>query len=553
MLSRSPILPTIESLQTILNSVPTPVFLIDRDHRIVMVNDAFCEFVHVAREDVLNTVGHAPDEQREVFWRVDNQVFETGVQNENEEVLTDEDGNLHIIVTRKKLLHLPTPDGDKPFIVASISDVTQIREAEARARYLALHDGLTGLANRAQFNERLAEAIELSRRSETSVGLLLLDLDGFKAINDTYGHAAGDEVLRVVGRRLTSHVRVVDTVARLGGDEFCVVQVGVQQPGGAFALAQRLVNALGQPIVVGSQEFSVSASIGVALTPEDANDAQTLFRGADAALYQVKRAGGGAFLGIGAEGLAPGDDASKIDEDLYAALPERQLSLTYSPLRGVDGSIHGYEALLTWHHPSRGDIASEVFLPVAEKVGLIHEIGAWMLQEACATAATWDATLRVSVNVSPYQLEFGNLPQTVAHALEMAGLPGERLELEMPETALAGEEQHVAGILTALKDLGVRLALDHFGSGSSSIAHLRTFPFDRLKIDESFIASLGTDPRSVAIVSAILHLGQEMDLAITAEGVDGERQAVMLRQMGFSEFQARFPAGPGVPPGADHD
>ncbi|MGX1096890.1 sensor domain-containing protein [Amorphus sp. MBR-141] len=539
MLSRSPILPTIETLQTILNGVPTPVFLIDRDHRAVMVNDAFCDFARLPRDKVLNTIGNMPEEQMEVFRRIDDQVFETGRPNENEEVANDADGTPHIIITRKRLLHLPTADGDKPFIIASISDVTQIREAEARARYLASHDALTGLPNRAQFNERLAEALELARRSGDHVAVLLLDLDGFKAINDIHGHAAGDEVLRVVGRRLLTHVRVVDTAARLGGDEFCVIQVGVRQPDGAAALAQRLVNALKQPIAMAGETLAVSASIGVVVFPEDADDPEALLKAADVALYKVKRAGGSGFVGTGAGGPALPDDAWPIADDLWSALADNQLSLAYSPLRGVDGSIHGYEAIPTWTHPSRGPIAGEVFLPVAEKAGLIHEISAWMLEEACTAAATWDDGLRVSVNVSPIQLAHGDLPESVARVLAKAGLAAERLELEMPETALAGDEAHVGAILGALKALGVRLALDHFGSGTSSIARLRTFPFDRLKIDESFIASLGTDPRSVAIVSAILHLGQEMGLAITAEGVGDERQAVILRRMGFSELQCR--------------
>ncbi|MGX1309054.1 diguanylate cyclase (GGDEF)-like protein/PAS domain S-box-containing protein [Amorphus suaedae] len=544
MLSRSPILPTIETLQTILNGVPAPVFLIGRDHRLVMANDAFCDFARVTREEVLNTIGDLPEEQMAVFQKIDNQVFETGEPNENEEVVTDAAGAQHIVITRKRLLHLRTEDGEKPFIIASVSDVTRIREAEARARYLASHDTLTGISNRAEFNERLAEAIDLGRRTGGHVGLMLLDLDGFKTINDTHGHAAGDDVLRVVAQRLKSHVRVVDTIARLGGDEFCVVQAGAAQPGGPAALAQRLLHALEQPIVRGTDIFAVSASIGFAMFPEDGKDGEALFAQADAALYRVKGTGGHGFLGTGA-GDRPGrgtpeSTAADLSNDLPEALAGDQFSLTYAPLQGADGSIRAYEALATWNHPRRGAITFDELMPMAEQKGLIQEISAWMFDAACTTATTWDSNLRLCVNVSPVQFAYGSLAETVAAALEKSGFPGGRLELEIPETALVGDERDVGSVLGELKSLGARLALDHFGAGTSSIARLRAFAFDRLKIDESFIASLSTDPRSAAIVRAILHMGREMDIEITAEGVDGERQATMLGQMGFSELQKRL-------------
>lgn len=539
MLSKSPIFSTVESLQRILNSVPSPVFLLDQDHRIVMVNDAFCEFARVSPEEILTKTGDVPEEQRKVFWKMDDEVFRTGLPSENEEVASDAEGVPHIVVTRKRLIHLPTPDGETPFIIATVSDVTSIREAEARARYLAAHDGLTGLANRTQLNERLAEALELARRADTRIGYLLLDLDGFKAVNDKHGHAAGDELLKVVAKRLKSHVRIVDTVARLGGDEFCIVQVGIHQPSGAFALAERLIDALEKPVRLGSDEFTVSASIGISIFPDEADDAEALYKEADDALYKVKRTGGGAYLRAGADGAPRNREAWQIDTDLRRALTDGHLSLEYSPLSGPDGAVHGYEALPAWIHPDRGEIARDVFLPVAEKAGLMHAIAAFVLQRACADATTWETDQRVTVNVSPIQLEYGDLLKTVERALSASGLPSHRLELELPETALLGDEDRIYATLAALKEKGVHLALDKFGSGSSTIAHLRRFPFDRLKIDESFIGSVGTDPRSLAIVQAILHLGAEMGLAITAEGVDDEDHLRVIRQMGFSEFQGR--------------
>lgn len=538
MLSNSPILPTIESLQMILNSIPSPVFLIDRDHRIVMVNDAFCEFGRVDRDTILNTSGGAPDEQMQVFWRVDEEVFRTGAVIENEEVLTDAEGTLHIVVSRKRLIHLQTDKGTTPYIVAVISDVTRIREAEAKARYLAAHDGLTGLANRTQLTERVTEAIELARRSESKVGFLLLDLDGFKAVNDKHGHAVGDELLKVVAKRLKSHVRVVDTVARLGGDEFCIVQVGIHQPSGAFVLAERLVEALRKPVAMADEEFTISASIGIAVYPDDAETGEDLYKVADKALYQIKRAGGGSYH-RSADGDRMGDPTWQIETELRLAIGNGQLSLAYSPLNGADGAVHGYEALPVWTHPERGEIPRALFLPIAEKTGLIDAIGAWVLSQACAAASRWDASVRVAVNISPIQFEYGDLKEAVERALDRSGLPGERLELEMPEAALLGDEERITETLAAIKARGVHLALDNFGSGSSTIAHLHKFQFDRLKIDESFIASLKTDPRSLAIVQAILHLGQEMDFAVTAEGVEDDDQLCVIRKMGFSEIQGR--------------
>jgi diguanylate cyclase (GGDEF)-like protein/PAS domain S-box-containing protein len=533
----------VETLQTILNAVPNPVFLKDRLHRLILVNDAMCELMCQRRDEMVDRsdIHHFPDEQTEVFWKVDDEVFTTGLPNENEEVLTDGTGALRVIVTRKRLIHLPTSEGEQPFIIAVISDVTRFREAEARAQYLAEHDALTGLANRTQLSDRLTAAIEVARKTDAKVALLLLDLDGFKTVNDRYGHPAGDELLRVIAKRLAGLVRTVDTVSRFGGDEFCIVQAAVQQPSAAFGLAERIISSISRPVVVGSARMSVSASIGIALFPDDGTMLEPLLQKADKALYTVKRSGRRGYLQYDDRPSVPHPREWDIEGNLRAALAGDQLSLAFQPLvAAADGKMRGFEALVRWLHPTRGEISPDVFIPVAESTGLIQQLGAWALHKACVAAASWPWDLQVSVNVSPAQLENDDLPAVVESALASSELPASRLELEVTETALLGSTERVSVIFAKLKTLGVGLALDDFGAGWSSLATLRTFPFDRIKIDRSFIASIESDARSVAIVRAVLSLGQALEVPVTAEGVETQAQLVALRQMGCAELQGFY-------------
>lgn len=549
MFSRSTIRATIDNLQTVLNAMPLPVIIKDRAHRIVVANDAACVFFGRSREALLGSLDEQlPEDQRAVFWKVDNQVFETGEPNENEEVVTDAKGDVHVIVTRKRLVELDTADGREPFILAILSDVTTIREAEARAAYLAEHDPLTGLSNRNRLTDTLAEAVAASGRSQAKVGLLLLDLDGFKQVNDRYGHVAGDELLRVVARRLSGHVRSGDTVSRIGGDEFCVVQVGVQQPAGAFTLAKRLIRALEEPVLVGQTRVSVSVSIGIALFPDDASGTDELYNNADMALYAVKRSGGGSYLRF--DHAADGQVWQEwdVEKELRAAITHGDIALAYQPLcDGMDSVVVGYEALARWTHPERGEISPDIFIPVAERTGIIRRLGAWILETACRDAAMWPENVRVSVNVSSTQLEDGHLAGTVRHALDVSGLAPRRLELEIKESALIGASEMVAQTFSQLKEIGVLLALDDFGAGTSSISSIQRMPFDRIKIDRSFVSNLDSDARSVAIIRAILAIGKELNLSVTAEGVEHESQRVALRHMGCPELQG-FLLGRPEPP-----
>ncbi len=540
MLSKSDILATPDALQAILNSIPNPIFLTDRQHRSVVVNDAYCELIGCHRDEILNhPVGrHVPKEQAKIFWRTDNDVFSTGQPVENEEVITDGHGSLRVILTKKRLITLPTEHGTETFLLGVISDVTRFRESEARARYLAEHDPLTNLANRTSLGQHLAKAIEAAKQTDAKVSLLLIDLDGFKEVNDQHGHAIGDALLRMVGKRLLRLVRSGDTAARLGGNEFCVVQASIHQVRSAFGLARRINAALARPFTIGSTRIAITASVGFSIYPDDGTATELLMRKADAALYKVKRMGRNGYRHFEGDALAPQVTEWDIEAGLRDAIERKQLSLVYQPVVSIrDGAVRGFEALARWQHPRQGSVSPDVFIPVAESTGLINQLGSWTIREACRAAASWPWDLQVSVNVSPLQLENDDLPLIVEQALAASGLPASRLEIEITESALLGNSERVSAIFSRLKSLGVHLALDDFGAGWASLATLRNFQFDRIKIDRGFIAKLETDTRSVAIVRAILGLGRALDIPITAEGVEGHGQLQALRDMGCTELQ----------------
>lgn len=542
MFSTPPITVSAGVLQAILNAVPTPMFVKDRRHRLILVNDALCEMLGRTRDELIDGSDEfLPPEQREVFWRVDDEVFATGRPVENEEVLTDGAGSLRVIVTRKRPILLPTSDGEQPFIVATIFDVTRFREAEARARYLAQHDALTGLANRAQLKERLATAISAAHAGRGKAAVLLLELGGFKPVNDQHGHPAGDQLLQTIGRRLNGLVRGVDTVARCGSDEFCIVQASIRQPSDALGLAERMVAAISQPVVVAGTSLTVSASVGVALFPDDGDAPETLLHRAEVALDSIKHSGRRGYGRYAGEPAPAESQAWDVEAELRGALASDRLSLAFQPVASAhDGTLRGFEALARWHHPVHGVISPEVFIPVAEKSGLIGQLGNVVLHKACAAAATWPWHVQVAVNVSPAQLEDDDLPVAVQRALDSSGLPAPRLELEMTESALLGGSERSVAAFARLKALGISLALDDFGTGWSSLATLQQFRFDRIKIDRSFVANIETDARSVAIVHAVLNLAQMLDVPVTAEGVEGRAQLLALRQMGCSELQGHY-------------
>jgi diguanylate cyclase (GGDEF)-like protein/PAS domain S-box-containing protein len=434
--------------------------------------------------------------------------------------------------------------------VMAVRDLSDRKRAEQRIQHLAHHDSLTGLANRALFRDRLAQAMALAERSGRGVALLCLDLDGFKAVNDLLGHPVGDAVLVEVGNRLVACLRDSDTVARLGGDEFAIVQSFIDQPRGAAGLAARLVELLAEPFEVEGQRVCIGTSVGVALFPSDATAPETLLRNADLALYRAKHDGKGTFRFFEQAMDERLQQRRMMEQELRLAMLREEFSLHYQPLfDGASLAIEGFEALLRWQHPERGRISPGEFVPVAEESGLIAPLGRWVLQTACAEAASWPVPWRVAVNLSPAQFKQRDLPQMVGQILRETGLAAARLELEITEGILIDDSARALVILGELKALGVRIALDDFGTGYSSLSYLRRFPFDKLKIDASFVRALGEGGEAEAIVRAIMALGRSLGLSVTAEGVETEDQLARLRAEDCDQVQG-FLLGRPMPPDA---
>ncbi len=406
-------------------------------------------------------------------------------------------------------------------------------------------DGLTGLADREAFGEALREAVDGGEPR----AVLALDLDRFKAVNDTLGHPVGDALLRTVADRLRGALRGGDLAARLGGDEFAVLldAGGRRAAGGreaAEALAARLVDLLSRPYLLAGQVVLVGVSIGVALLPEDGDDAALLMRRADLALYAAKSAGRGRWRRFAPEQQERAEARRALERDLRRALPQRQFELFYQPQHDAgSGRLAGFEALLRWRHPQRGLVSPLDFVPLAEETGLIGAIGEWVLREACAEAARWPAPLTVAVNVAPRQIEDGELEGAVRDALSASGLDPARLEIEITESALLRNTDATLASLRAVQALGVQVSMDDFGTGYSSLTQLRSFPFDRIKIDRSFVsgAATGADDAAggagSAIVRAVAALGAELGMRTTAEGVETPEQMERVRAMGCTDVQ----------------
>lgn len=428
----------------------------------------------------------------------------------------------------------PLPRGGRAVTVA---DATARVRAEAEAAELARRDALTGLASRCRLRERLADRLASARRRGQATAVFCLDLDRFKAVNDALGHAVGDALLRTVGDRLRSAVRESDLVARFG-DEFGVLQVGGDQPHAAEALARRLVDLLARSYVVEGHLVNVGVSVGVALAPQDGDEPDHLLRAADLALYRAKTEGKGTFRFFAPEMDARLQERRALENELRRALALRELQLHYQPLFDLAAErITGFEALLRWENPSRGPVSPAVFVPLAEETGLIGPIGEWVLRSACREAASWPESLTVAVNLSPVQFRSGRLVESVQEALTTAGLPSARLELEITEGVLMTENEATLATLRRLRELGARIVMDDFGTGYSSLSYLRSFPFDKIKIDQSFVRELARDADSAAIVRAVASLGRSLGIATTAEGVETLEQARRIRAEGCTQAQ----------------
>ena len=426
--------------------------------------------------------------------------------------------------------------------VATHLDVTEQRRSEAKITYMAQHDALTDLPNRLLLRERLEQALARTSRGGSSLAVLMLDLDRFKEVNDTLGHPAGDTLLQAVAARLRECVRGATFIARLGGDEFAVIEYVDNPATEAAALAERIRMALCEPFDLGDNQVTTATSIGIAIAPGDGNDSEKILKSADLALYSAKTGGGGTFRFFEPKLDQVMHARRNLERDLRNALVNDEFELHYQPFIDVkDGEIHGCEALLRWHHPERGLVMPADFIPLAEETGLIVPLGEWTLRTACAEAAKWPADLKIAINLSPAQFRSKKLVPVVIDALAASGLTPQRLELEVTETVIMHDSEAVFAALGQLHKLGVRIALDDFGTGYSSLSFLQKFPFDKIKIDRSFVNELsGENEESRLIARAVVRFAVSLGKTTTAEGVETKEQLDALRAEACVQMQGYY-------------
>ena len=417
-------------------------------------------------------------------------------------------------------------------------EIADRQESQARSQYLAYHDSLTGLGNRLLFKEQLEEALKDVSVTPHPLAVLFLDLDGFKAVNDTLGHSVGDLLLKSVATKLRDILPRTDRIARLGGDEFAILQISATQPGSSIALAEKIIEVVGQPNSIDGHDVTVGASVGIAVAHPGDMNTENFLKSADLAMYSAKSDGRGTYRMFDPAMDAIVQARRLLERDMRTALAQDGFRLFYQPLVNLQSKkVTAFEALMRWQHPERGMVPPSDFIPVAEEMGLIVQLGEWALRQACAEATEWPDGICVSVNLSPLQFSKGNLVSSVMSALASAGLPASRLELEITESVLLEKSERNITILNQLRELGVRISMDDFGTGYSSIGYLRSFPFDKIKIDQSFVRDLLVDEGSLAIVRAIAGLGASFGMTTTAEGVETEEQMRCLNLEGCIEVQ----------------
>ncbi len=521
------------SFRLLFDSNPVPMIVCAQDdERIISVNDAAVEHYGYSRAEFEKlTIRSVQAFESEPPWAGDRSSDELTARTWKH---VRADGTLiDLAIYSRHLVY-----NDQPAVLLALMDITERKRAEARLAFMAQHDSLTGLPNRNLLRQHTDEMLLHTRRSAEKLAVLVLGLDSFKAVNDTLGHGIGDKLLRGVAKRLRSVLREEDTVARLNSDEFAIVQGGNTRPEDAVLLARRLLEAIGEPYLLDGHSVVIGASIGIAMAPGDGDESEKLLKNADMALSRAKSEQRGTFSFFEAGMDARAQGRRKIELDLRDAIQHDVLRPYYQPLIDLSsGRITGFEALVRWPHPERGMISPAEFIPVAEETGLINGLGGLILRRACLDAARWPDDVRVAVNLSPLQFRTGNLLSIVMDALKQSGLAPKRLEMEITETLLLEKSSQVLATLHALRALGVRISMDDFGTGYSSLSYLRSFPFDKIKIDQSFVRDLGSNRDAQAIVRSIISLGKGLGVTITAEGVETEAELSCLRAEGCHEGQ----------------
>jgi diguanylate cyclase (GGDEF)-like protein/PAS domain S-box-containing protein len=532
---------TRQFLDSIIENIPIAVVVKDAvTRKFVLVNRAYEAMLKVDRSEVLGkTVFEIYQRQdAEQMDAADSEAFAgvLGVCSNDYEVEMP-DGQTRVIATSRLVTR--DADGAARHLVVVIDDITERKKSEQRIAFMAHHDVLTGLANRLSIMDKIEEATARHRRRGDSFAVLLLDLDRFKHVNDTLGHAVGDALLRETAVRLKASLRETDVLARLGGDEFAIVQDSDDnQREAASALADRIINIISKPFDIDGNEVNIATSIGIALAPEHATSADGLMKMADLALYRAKSAGRNGYCFFDPEMSLAASARHELESELRRAIQSNELEMHYQPI--VDTQtlrICGAEALIRWRHPTKGVILPDQFIPLAEETGMITQIGEWLMQTACTEAATWPDDIKVSVNLSAVQFRKNNLVDIVICALAQSGLPPERLELEITETALIESATECLPILRQFKNLAIAITLDDFGTGYSSLSQLLMFPFDKIKVDKSFTQNLTKRTECAAIVAATLTLARSLDIETTAEGVETADQYRLLRLAGVTSLQ----------------
>jgi diguanylate cyclase (GGDEF)-like protein/PAS domain S-box-containing protein len=526
-------------LDTVIENVPMTIFVKGaRDQRYLLVNRAAEELWGVSRGDVIGKSTHDlfPPATADAIMARDKELLEGKSKQVYSNHRVEMPNNDSRLVSSRRIAILGE-DGEPQYLIGLIEDVTERARSEQRIVHLAHHDALTDLPNRVLFREQLDQALARVGRGEL-LAVLYLDLDLFKDVNDTLGHPVGDALLKVVADRLRDCVRGIDSVARLGGDEFAVIQASIEQPSDAVSLATRIGEALRAPFLLDGHEVVIDVSVGIAIAPLDATERDELLKHADMALYAAKGAGRGTHRFFEPEMNERMQSRHELERDLRQALAAGEFELHYQPIVNLrDNTISGCEALLRWNHPTRGMVPPAELIPLAEEIGLINPLGEWVIRTACATAAAWPESIKVSINLSPAQLKADNLLPIVMSALADAGIPASRLDFEITELVLMKDTFATLHTLHQLRELGVRIAMDDFGMGHSSLSYLLSFPFDKIKIDRSFIRGVPNGGNALAIVRAVASLANSLEMATIAEGVETERQLEMVRSLGCTEMQ----------------
>ncbi len=522
-------------LDSALENMSQGLCMFDADGKIILFNERYAAMLR--RTDILLTgrllVDVLREEQAKGQWQGDAHEFFARLIADAREGRTTTD-----VVNRFgrsiRVVNQPMQGGGW---VATFEDITEWLEAQAKISHMARHDALTSLPNRVLFHEELEQGLRRTKSGD-QLAVLCLDLDHFKDINDSLGHPIGDALLKEVGRRLKATVGENDTVARLGGDEFAVVQIGRSEETAARALAGRLVEVISAPYEIDDHQIVIGVSIGISLSPQDGSNPDELLKNADLALYRAKADGRGTYRFFETGMDARAQARRLMEMDLRAALQRDEFHVYYQPIRDVaSGRVVAFEALLRWNHPQRGLIAPISFIPLAEETGLIVQLGELVLRSACTDAATWPDDVDVAVNLSPVQFKSPHLIGSVTEALAASGLDARRLELEITESVLLQNSEATLTTLHELRAMGVRISLDDFGTGYSSLTYLRSFPFDKIKIDRSFVSELATREDSMAIIRAVTGLGRSLGIITTAEGVENDVQLELLRREGCTQAQ----------------